>query len=368
MNNLYLDINVLQTVPSSNINRDDTGTPKKAIYGGVTRSRVSSQSWKRVMRQAFMTDSEGAEWLNSHRTKHGVSLLANWIKSCSKDVSDEVALKKSLDTFKIVGLLSKKAKPDKKTGEYLTGALLQLSNGQLDKLAHYVLSHDELDKKEIRETLIEKSSLDLALFGRMVADDPELNVDAASQVAHAISTHAIVPEYDFYTAIDDDKEDSQAGSAMMGTLAYNSSTLYRYANVNINELMHNLGSTELTIEGVKLFVKEFMLTMPTGKENTFANKTLPQYVMITLREDTQVNLVSAFEEPVKSNHGYVEESIERLEKEYSDTLKLVEQPIYTGVLTTKQSNLNQVANTEELLDQVAKFVSEKVVDNENVNG
>ena len=365
MKNLYLDINVLQTVPSSNINRDDTGTPKTAIYGGVTRSRVSSQSWKRVMRQAFMTDSEGAEWLNSHRTKHAAKLLAGRIKKLSDGLSDEEALEKALEAFNTTTV---KPKKDKKTGEYLTGALLQLSNGQLDKLAHYVLSHDELDTKEIKETLMEKSSLDLALFGRMVADDPELNVDAASQVAHAISTHAIVPEYDFYTAIDDDKEDSQAGSAMMGTLAYNSSTLYRYANVNINELMHNLGSTELTIEGVKLFVKEFMLTMPTGKENTFANKTLPQYVMITLREDTPVNLVSAFEESVKSNHGYVEESIERLEKEYSDTLKLVEQPIYTGVLTTKQSNLNQVANTEELLDQVAKFVSEKVVDDENVNG
>lgn len=365
MKNLYLDINVLQTVPSSNINRDDTGTPKTAIYGGVTRSRVSSQSWKRVMRQAFMTDSEGAEWLNSHRTKHAAKLLAGRIKKLSDGLSDEEALEKALEAFNTTKV---KPKKDKKTGEYLTGALLQLSNGQLDKLAYYVLSHDELDTKEIKETLMEKSSLDLALFGRMVADDPELNVDAASQVAHAISTHAIVPEYDFYTAIDDDKEDSQAGSAMMGTLAYNSSTLYRYANVNINELMHNLGSTELTIEGVKLFVKEFMLTMPTGKENTFANKTLPQYVMITLREDTPVNLVSAFEEPVKSNHGYVEESIERLEKEYSDTLKLVEQPIYTGVLTTKQSNLNQVANTEELLDQVAKFVSEKVVDDENVNG
>lgn len=365
MKNLYLDINVLQTVPSSNINRDDTGTPKTAIYGGVMRSRVSSQSWKRVMRQAFMTDSEGAEWLNSHRTKHAAKLLAGRIKKLSDGLSDEEALEKALEAFNTTKV---KPKKDKKTGVYLTGALLQLSNGQLDKLAHYVLSHDELDTKEIKETLMEKSSLDLALFGRMVADDPELNVDAASQVAHAISTHAIVPEYDFYTAIDDDKEDSQAGSAMMGTLAYNSSTLYRYANVNINELMHNLGSTELTIEGVKLFVKEFMLTMPTGKENTFANKTLPQYVMITLREDTPVNLVSAFEEPVKSNHGYVEESIERLEKEYSDTLKLVEQPIYTGVLTTKQSNLNQVANTEELLDQVAKFVSEKVVDDENVNG
>ena len=75
---------------------------------------------------------------------------------------------------------------------YLTGALLQLSNGQLDKLAHYVLSHDELDTKEIKETLMEKSSLDLARFGRMVADNPELNVDAASQVAHAISTLSLI--------------------------------------------------------------------------------------------------------------------------------------------------------------------------------
>ena len=365
MKNLYLDINVLQTVPSSNINRDDTGAPKTAIYGGVTRSRVSSQSWKRVIRQAFMEDSEGAEWLNSHRTKHGVRLLAERIKHLSDGLSYEEAVKKALDAFNTTKI---KPKKDKKTGEYLTGALLQLSNGQLEKLAQYALNHDEMDVKEIKTTLMEKSSLDLALFGRMVADNPELNVDAASQLAHAISTHTIIPEFDFYTAIDDDKNESQAGSAMMGTLAYNSSTLYRYANINIYELMHNLGSKELTVEGVKLFLKEFILTMPTGKENSFANKTTPQYVMVALREDTPVNLVSAFEEPVKSNHGYVDESIQRLEKEFEDTLKFVDQPIFTGVLTTKQTHLEQAINTkEELFEQVAEIVSKKVIDNENLN-
>lgn len=142
------------------------------------------------------------------------------------------------------------------------------------------------------------------MFGRMVADDPSLNVDAAVQVAHAISTHEIVPEFDYFTAIDDKRKEDEAGSAMLGTIEYNSSTLYRYANINVNELEKNIGS-DLTIKGAKLFIKEFISTMPTGKENTFANKTVPQYVLVTIRKDTPVNLVSAFEDPVKSHGGYV---------------------------------------------------------------
>ncbi len=147
-------------------------------------------------------------------------------------------------------------------------------------------------------------SLDLALFGRMVADNPELNVDASAQVAHALSTHEIVPEYDYFTALDDLQPEDNAGAAMLGSLEFNSSTLYRYANININELAYNLDQ-DSAITGAVSFVKEFLLTMPTGKQNTFANKTLPSYVMVNLRTDTPVNLVSAFEEPVKSKDGYV---------------------------------------------------------------
>lgn len=356
--NLYLDINVLQTVPSSNLNRDDTGAPKTAIYGGVTRSRVSSQSWKRAVRQAFRKESDDAQWLKSSRTLKAPTLLARKIQELDSSISDDDAMKKSVDAFVKAGI-----KPDKKTKQ--TKALLLISDGQLEKLAKAILENEELDKKEVKKIFKEENSLDLALFGRMVADNPDLNVDAACQVAHAISTHEVVPEFDYYTGIDDEKEAETSGSAMIGSLEYNSSTLYRYANINLNELVHNIGSN-LSIEGTKLFIKNFVLSMPTGKENTFANKTVPQYVLIALRDDTPVNLVSAFEVPIKSREGYVKKSIECLEKEYFDTQSFVNKPVFGIVLSKYDSTLdNQAEDLTSLIDEVSKIVDEKVKENEN---
>lgn len=366
MKNLYLDINVLQTVPSSNINRDDTGTPKTAIYGGVTRSRVSSQSWKRAIRLAFKDQSKDADWLNSFRTKRAPMLLAKKLVELG-NLDEEAAMKKVQEVFKAAGI---KLTKDKNTKEPITGALVLISEGQLEKIAKYALSVDEFDKataKEIKKNLMEDQSLDLALFGRMMADNPELNVDASSQVAHAISTHEIIPEFDYYTAVDDAKDEDQSGSAMIGTLEYNSSTLYRYANVNINELFHNLGDKELTLEGIRLFIKDFILTMPTGKENTFANKTIPQYVMINLRDDTPVNLVTAFEEPVKTKGGYIKKSINKLEEENESVEDMIGKPLLNLALTNKESKVaNQADNINDLIEKVAQSISQRLND-ENIN-
>lgn len=361
-NNLYIDVHILQTVPSSNINRDDTGSPKTAIYGGATRSRVSSQSWKRAIRKSFKEDMKNAEWLEGYRTLKAAQILAKAIKNLNSEISDEDANNKAVEVLKAGGI---KVAKDKKTDNYLTKALLLISQGQIEKMAQYALNHDEYDKKELKKILQENNSLDLALFGRMVADDPELNVDAASQVAHAISTHEIVPEFDYFTALDDVQETTNAGSAMIGSLEYNSSTLYRYANVNINELVHNLGS-DLTIDGLKLFLKEFALTMPTGKQNTFANKTLPGYVMISVRKDTPVNLVTAFEEPIKSRDGYMKKSISRLEEENKkvNDSGIVDEPILTSVWTNYDSELKTSSNLNDVIKEITDRVSEELV-NEN---
>lgn len=356
--NLYLDLNVLQTVPSSNINRDDTGAPKTALYGGVNRSRVSSQSWKRAMRLFFKNNST----ITGTRTKEAAKLLATKLMALNNELSESDAMAKVNDVFKTVGI-----KLDKKTNE--TGALLLISPGQIEKLAQYVNAHpDDIDKKEVKKALKEDNSLDLALFGRMVADNPELNVEATSQVAHAISTHEVVPEFDYFTALDDLQPDDATGAAMLGTVEFNSSTLYRYSNLNVHELIEDLGS-EKAIQGVAAFIKAFLLSMPNGKQNTFANKTLPNYVMVTIRPDTPVNLVSAFEEPVTSRNGYVEKSISKLEDEYQATLKFVDKPTLNIVLTDTdhQSKLDgQVKDLSELLDQVTKELT-KVVQDENIN-
>lgn len=353
--NLYLDLHVIQTVPSSNINRDDTGAPKTALYGGVTRARVSSQSWKRAVRQGFKRENIST----SVRTKEAPQLLAEELMKLDPDLNEEDAFAKASEIFAAV-----KIKIDKKTHQ--TGALLPVSRGQIEKLAQYALNNDKSDKKEVKKVLKGDQSLDLALFGRMVADNAELNVDAASQVAHAVSTHEVVPEYDYYTALDDLQPHDTTGAAMIGNLEFNSSTLYRYANINLNELIHNL-NTDSAIAGAIAFIREFLLTMPSGKQNTFANKTLPSYVMVNIRTDTPVNLISAFEEPIKSKNGYVEKSIEKLEEEFEVSHQYVKKPMLNVIMSKFTTHTGKrVDNLSELLQQVTDGLK-GAVKNEDLN-
>lgn len=361
--NLYIDINVLQTVPSSNINRDDTGAPKTAIYGGVTRSRVSSQSWKRAMREGFKADHIES----GIRTKKVVEKLSDALIANDKTLNDESATEKAVAVLKKAGF--------KISDDNTSGALLMVSNGQIEKFAEYVTAHDiskqkNLDsktKKEIQKALSGDRTLDLALFGRMVADDPELNVEGAAQVAHAISTHEVVPEFDYFTATDDLSKKSDTGAAMLGTIEYNSATLYRYANLNVRELSENIGSAN-TVEAALAYIKAFISTMPTGKQNTFANKTIPNYVMVNVRTDTPVNLVTAFETPVSADNGYVANSISELEREYQQANDFVETPLLTVVLAERKydSNIkNRADNLSGLLSQVTDVVSKAVQDEDH---
>jgi CRISPR system Cascade subunit CasC len=149
----------------------------------------------------------------------------------------------------------------------------------------------------------------------MVADLPEINVDAAAQVAHAISTHATQNQFDYFTAVDDFQNDSgsETGSGMIGTIEFNSATMYRFATVSTRQLSENLNDPSTTPQGVVDFIKAFALSMPTGHQTSYAAHTRPAAVVVSVRKDQPVNLVSAFEKPVWSpRQGMVEESELRL--------------------------------------------------------
>ena len=230
-NRLYVDFHVIQTVPPSCVNRDDTGRPKTAMYGGVNRARVSSQAWKHAMREMFREllcdDKLG------FRTKHAASLIAEKLVSGGMDA--EKAAKAAADALNSAGLNVSEKKDN------TTKALFFISAVQAQKLAELVQS-GEKDKKCYKAALKASPSVDIALFGRMAADDPDLNVDAASQVAHSISTHAIQNEYDYFTAVDDCSPADNAGAGHLGTMEFNSATLYRYATVNVRELQETIGA------------------------------------------------------------------------------------------------------------------------------
>lgn len=330
---LYLDIHAIQNLPPSNINRDDTGSPKTAQYGGVTRTRVSSQSWKRAIREYFNSNSQAANV--GVRTLGIVKYLAEKILEKDPSLNIDQAMDLADEIINLAGI---------KTKDKRAKALFFLGNDQAEDLAKAALEGVK-DPKALKEILRDNPAVDIALFGRMVADDPSLNEDASCQVAHAISTHAIENEFDFFTAVDDLAPEDNAGAGMLGTVEFNSSTIYRYANIALHELVHQLADKESTLAASKLFIEAFAKSLPTGKINTFANQTLPQFLAVTLRTDRPVNLVSAFEEPIKSNTGYGKESIKKLAEEYKKAEKFADPEISTMYISVEDiDGLDQIGD------------------------
>lgn len=327
-NNIFLDVHAIQTLPPSNVNRDDTGSPKTAQYGGVRRARVSSQSWKRAMRQYFYENSTQANV--GVRTLNIVEFVADKIISLDSSIDKDKAMDLADKVINDGGVKTK----DKKAK-----ALFFLGDSQATELAKLAID-GKADKSAIQDVIKNNPAIDIALFGRMVADDPSLNEDASSQVANAISTHAIQSEFDFFTAIDDLAPKDNAGAGMLGTVEFNSSTLYRYANISLHELSRQLGDIKSVVNTSKLFVEAFAKSLPTGKANTFANQTLPQLLLVNIRGDRPVNLVSAFEKPVVSNNGYVYESEVRLIKEMESVEKFVNKPIVSFLVSADDINID----------------------------
>ena len=315
----YLDIHVLQTIPPSNTNRDDAGSPKQAVYGGARRARVSSQAWKRATRVAFAERVPKADL--GTRTKQISDLLTKRLAQ-AHGLEPDNAVRLSNALLKPLGI--KPSKKDAEKTSYLLffgypqlDAIAQAIDGQVDEL---VGLDDEAVAKaaeqfDVKALLGTGHPVDVALFGRMVADIPSLNVDAACQVAHAISTHPVEIEFDYYTAVDDENERDDTGAGMIGTVEFNSATLYRYATLGLDQLEANLGGTETVPDAVELFVDCFARSIPSGHVNSFAHRTLPSLVAVVAREDQPVNLVSAFEKPVYSRSGVLEQSASLLAAE-----------------------------------------------------
>ena len=352
---LYVDFHILQTVPPSCINRDDTGSPKTAVYGGVTRARVSSQAWKHAMRAAF---AENARLDVGKRTKKVADLVKEQILPLAPDADADKLAKKALENAGIK--FDEKSKKD----DTVTKALFFMSTAQAKALAELAVE-GSADKKQYRDALKAAPSMDMALFGRMVADEPSLNYDAAAQVAHSISTHAVQNEYDYFTAVDDCQAEDNAGAGHLGTVEYNSSTLYRYATVNVMELAGQLGAAQAA-ETVRAFGEAFLFSMPTGKQNTFANRTLPDAVYVTLREDQPVNLCGAFERAVpRSAQGYAAPSKAAL-AQYAQQMysSFAEAPAQSFTVGSGLEELAPAQTAKAMLDALEKAVRDALAGNE----
>lgn len=304
MNNAYrntrIEFHILQSFPVTCLNRDDVGAPKTAIVGGVTRARVSSQCWKRQVRLAM---HELGVKLGT-RTKKAEELFT---RAClAAGASEQQA-----------------AACGKKMAEQLSDdTLLFISDSEAVAFASYAeeLGYDESKIKDKELAKVAKKALtpavdalDIAFFGRMVAKAADMNVEAAASFAHAISTHKVSNEVEFFTALDDLQD--EPGSAHMGSLEFNSATYYRYISLDLGQLAQTMSAEDLK-KAVAAFTQALFIAVPNARQTTQSGASPWEFARVLVRKGQRLQV--PFETPVKAREGgYLQSSIDCL-KSYLD--------------------------------------------------
>lgn len=375
-NNYVVDVHAIQSLPPSNLNRDETNSPKTATFGNVRRARVSSQSWKAAMRRWFKANLDLTN--PGIRTKYVPQMILEEILSRNiNGMTSQQAVEDMYDIMNVILPKKKKEKTavvedvDKETGvtTYHTDALFMVSRKQLQNVVDIRYDSNLNDKervKAIKNALNEDQAMDTSLFGRMVADAPDINVDAGAQVAHALGVTKAVPEFDFYTAMDDESDRvDHNGSSMMGTIEFSSSVLYRYADLSLSQILNNLaGNVPATVFAVREFLNAFINSMPSGKQNSFAAHTLPDAIIVTVRPGRPVSYVDAFETPVKGDSP-TDKAINAL-VDYAEAQKKAYglEEVATYVVAVRDvdrlSELGEVVTLQELLEKVGNTIENDV--------
>lgn len=315
----FLNVHMLKNLPLSRPNADDSGKQKETIFGGMPRSRISSQCLKRNVRD-YWSNHFDAEILYRYlgkRTKYVKNLIVEKAKSFAKDEKQQEDIAKV-----VIQKFFDKGYPvkDKKTGEELVSYLVQTSDSELDNILEHVKTclenGIELKKINWKEFKDIGRTVDVAMFGRMQASAKDHEVYASVQVAHAIAVNALSDEFDYFSSVDDFKEDNDiSGAGHLGSLSCNSSCYYMYYNICVDKLMENIGGDqEFAAEAVGEIIKAFAFADLSGKQNSFAHNTLPELIMVEAHNGQSVNLVNAFERPVSpyANKSLTDISVERL--------------------------------------------------------
>lgn len=298
--NTRIEYHILQSFPVTCLNRDDVGAPKTAIVGGVTRARVSSQCWKRQVRLAMQ--DFGIKL--GIRTKKSAEIFA---RAC-------LAVGASEDQASACG--------NAMADLIIDDTLLFISDTEAAAFAAYAAEKDfdsalfkdkELAKVAKKALTPAVDALDIALFGRMVAKAADMNVEAAASFSHAISTHKVSNEVEFFTALDDLQ--TEPGSAHMGSLEFNSATYYRYISLDLGQLAQTMGEDDLK-QAIAAFTRALFVAVPNARQTTQSGASPWEFARITVRKGQRLQV--PFETPVKAvEGGYLQPSIKEL-KAYLD--------------------------------------------------
>jgi len=300
--NIRVEFHIIQSFPVTCLNRDDVGAPKTAIVGGVTRARVSSQCWKRQVRLAL--PSFGVKL--GIRTKKVAGLFR---AACLAAGANEDQAAKCGE--KMAALLS-------------DDTLLFVSESEASAFANYALEA-EFDEAKLKEKELAKvakkaltpavDALDIALFGRMVAKAADMNVEAAASFSHAISTHKVSNEVEFFTALDDLQD--EPGSAHMGSLEYNSATYYRYISLDLGQLANTIGAegdavgSDVMGQAIAAFTKALFVAVPAARQTTQSGASPWEYAKVLVRNGQRLQV--PFETAIRAKEGgFLQPSIEGL--------------------------------------------------------
>lgn len=406
---MFIELHILQNFAPSCLNRDDTNTPKDAVFGGHRRARISSQCIKRSVRTYFRDQKLIPEVNLAERSKRLIQHVAQQVATI-KSVPVESAIESVKKALASVKLGSDSKNPNE------TQYLLFFGNHELHELAKVVSEHyEKLAPKNSAEPELEteqpdggkakakkktpkktksdaqeavpaevsravvavlkgNKAADVALFGRMLADQADLNIDAASQVAHALSTNRVEMETDFFTAVDDLKKkgtEGDAGAGMLGTVEFNSACFYRYSNLDTEQLVKNLGGDkELAKATIQAFIEASVKAIPTGKQNSMAAHNPPSFVFVVVRKSGLWSLANAYEDFIspKANTSLVNGSIQALAKYWAKLTKAYGEKELLGTYCYHLADgidLGSLAKSEvdgldPLLESVKKTIEEHV--------
>ncbi|MEZ5852086.1 MAG: type I-E CRISPR-associated protein Cas7/Cse4/CasC [Hyphomicrobiaceae bacterium] len=349
----FIQVHALTVYAPSNLNRDDTGRPKTAKFGGAERLRISSQALKRAIRTSAVFKSklvgktgertaQAGDWFRAELMSRGLQEVR--ATAIAKTLS---ALIGTLDTSKPEPLVRNKElffmAPEERASFKAMAEKITRDTALADELADAggAADDDESDEgdeeagkkkskkkglpkkriSELRETVLVTvdTAADIAMFGRMVAAAPEYNREAAVQVAHAITTHKVEVEDDFYTAVDDLKQSSEdAGAGFIGELGFGSGVFYVYACIDRDLLEKNLGGdTGLAATAIGAFIEGLATASPTGKQASFASRARASYLRIEKGSQQPRSLAAAFFRPVRGE-DLLAKSIEEIDKLATD--------------------------------------------------
>lgn len=399
---MFVELHIIQNFPPSNLNRDDLGQPKDADFGGYRRARISSQCLKRAIRGSHPEPDIRNRSVFARYTKVPLSVRTKLLKGeLTKRLTNDGREKSTANA--VAGLFAEAyaGKMDAKRKDE-TAVLLYMSDAELTSISERLQASwedtmsfvSELEKWEaavkqakaqkskeppkptskpfdeivaglIKDTRQRTGAPDIALFGRMLADKPETNIDAACQVAHAVSTNSIAGRtpIDYYTAVDELKPSTDPGAGFLDVAYFNSACFYRYARIDFNQLVKNLGGDqELALRSVEAFLRASEAAIPSGKKNAFAQECRPSLMLAVVRnsESDGWSLVNAFQKPVdprvEPDGDLVKGSARRLVKHYErmvnfygdETVKSIAVALPDGAVEVDDLNECFAANVKNM--------------------